>query len=116
MRVPLLLCLVLSTTTLSAGDWPSWRGPNGNGIAVGEKYPTQWSATENVKWKTPLKGKAWSSPVVWGAQVWVTTATEDGRQLGAIAIDRESGRVTHDVALFSVEQPQYADKFNSYGL
>ena len=68
-----------------------------------------------MKWKTPLKGKAWSSPVVWGAQIWVTTATEDGRQLGAIAVDRESGRIVHDLALFTVEQPQYADKFNSYG-
>ncbi|MFM9081621.1 MAG: PQQ-binding-like beta-propeller repeat protein, partial [Opitutaceae bacterium] len=54
-------------------------------------------------------------PVVWGAQIWVTTATEDGRQLGAIAVDRESGRIVHDLALFTVEQPQYADKFNSYG-
>lgn len=112
----LITALLLNSTTPRADEnWPQFRGPTGQGVADATGLPVTWSETENVKWKTPLKGKAWSSPVVWGAQVWVTTATEDGRQLGAIAIDRESGRVVHDVALFSVEQPQYADKFNSYG-
>ena len=107
--------LAIAATSHAGENWSQFRGPTGQGIADATGLPVTWSETEHVKWKTPLKGKAWSSPVVWGAQIWVTTATEDGRQLGAIAVDRESGRIVHDLALFTVEQPQYADKFNSYG-
>ncbi|MFM7748949.1 MAG: PQQ-binding-like beta-propeller repeat protein [Opitutaceae bacterium] len=109
------ILLALAAASRAGENWPQFRGPTGQGVADATGLPVTWSETENVKWKTPLKGKAWSSPVVWGAQIWVTTATEDGRQLGAIAVDRESGRIVHDLALFTVEQPQYADKFNSYG-
>jgi outer membrane protein assembly factor BamB len=52
--------------------------------------------------------------VVLGGQVWLTTASEDGRQLSALAVDRESGRVLHDLKLFDVEKPQYAHPFNTY--
>ncbi|MEY4688901.1 MAG: hypothetical protein RIR76_2924 [Verrucomicrobiota bacterium] len=107
--------LAVAAAPRAGENWPQFRGPTGQGVADATGLPVTWSETENVKWKTPLKGKAWSSPVVWGAQIWVTTATEDGRQLGAIAVDRESGRIVHELALFTVEQPQYADKFNSYG-
>lgn len=107
--------LAIAAVPRAGESWPQFRGPTGQGVADAAGLPVTWSETEHVKWKTPLKGKAWSSPVVWGTQIWVTTATEDGRQLGAIAVDRESGRIVHDVALFTVEQPQYADKFNSYG-
>ena len=107
--------LAVAAAPRAGENWPQFRGPTGQGVADATGLPVKWSETENVKWKTPLKGKAWSSPVVWGAQIWVTTATEDGRQLGAIAVDRESGRIVHELALFTVEQPQYADKFNSYG-
>lgn len=97
MRLPLLLCLVLSTATLSAGDWPSWRGPNGNGIAVGETYPTQWSATENVKWKTPLPGSAGSTPVVTGSLIALTCAERDDKDQNGKnkvwGLNRETGEV-----------------------
>lgn len=117
--LPYLLCVVLC---LGAGGasradavWPQFRGPTGQGISQASGLPVTWSETQGVKWKTAIHGKAWSSPVVWGDQVWVTTATEDGRRLSAIAVDRETGRMVHDLKLFEVETPQYADKFNSYG-
>ena len=115
-RARLTVSLLALSALLRAGEnWPQFRGPTGQGTADSTGLPLTWSETEHVKWKTPLKGKAWSSPVVWGRQVWVTTATEDGRQLGAIAVDRDTGRIVHDLPLFSVAEPQYADKFNSYG-
>jgi hypothetical protein len=67
-----------------------------------------------VKWKTPIHGRAWSSPVIWGNQVWMSTATEEGRELFAVCVDRESGKVTQDLKLFDVEKPQFAHQFNSY--
>lgn len=109
-------CALLLASHLRAEEsWPQFRGPTGQGIATAKGLPLKWSETENVKWKTAIHGKAWSSPVVLGRQIWLTTATEDGRELFAVAVDRDSGRIIHDLRLFQIPEPQYADKFNSYG-
>jgi outer membrane protein assembly factor BamB len=97
-----------------ATEWNQFRGPEGNGIARVGALPLEWSETRNVRWKTAVHGRAWSSPVVSGGQVWMTTATEDGRRLYAVALDRESGRVLHDLELFQVAAPQYAHPANTY--
>ena len=64
--------------------------------------------------ETPIHGKGWSSPVIWGQQVWLTTATTDGHELFAVCIDRDTGKVIHDLKLFDVAKPQYCHPFNSY--
>jgi len=109
------LPLLLLTPMSAADAWPQFRGPTGQGMSDATGLPLKWSETENVRWKTAIHGKAWSSPVVWGEQIWLTTATEDGRELFAVAVDRATGRILHDLKLFEVEKPQYADRFNSYG-
>lgn len=76
--------------------------------------PVQWSETEHVVWKTPIPDKGWSSPVVWGTQVWVTTATADGTELKVLCLDRETGKILHEIGLFHVNDPQFAHQFNSY--
>src|SRR5690606_5070334 len=81
-------------------QWNQYRGPNGDGTSSATGLPVKWSETENVKWKTPVRGKAWSSPVVWNDQIWVTTALPDGKQLFAICLDRTTGKVVHDVTVF----------------
>ncbi len=64
--------------------WPRWRGPSGQGLAVGTGYPDAWSATENIAWKTPVPGRGNSSPIVWRDRVILTTAYDNGRRaLGA---------------------------------
>jgi outer membrane protein assembly factor BamB len=98
----------------AAGNWPQFRGPGGDGHSSSTKLPLTWSETENVKWKTPIHDRGWSSPVVWGGQIWLTTASEDGRQLYAVCVDAASGKIVHDLKLFEVENPQFAHKFNSY--
>ncbi len=59
------------------GDWPYWRGPAADGMAVGDA-PLRWSATENVRWKTDIPGLGHSSPVIWGDHVFLTTAIRTG--------------------------------------
>jgi outer membrane protein assembly factor BamB len=76
--------------------------------------PVEWSEENNVVWKTPIHGRAWSSPVVHDGQIWLTTATEDGRELSVLAVDFESGRILHDLRLFRVDTPQEAHPVNSY--
>src|SRR5262245_4555446 len=79
---PLALCagiaLVLgSVSTATAADsWTQWRGPTGQGIATVSGLPVTWSEKENVAWRTELPGKGWSSPVIDGNEIWMTTALE----------------------------------------
>lgn len=112
----LLTGLLLGNASLRANDanWPEFRGPRGDGTSTSTGLPLKWSATENVVWHTPIHGRGWSSPVIWENQVWLTTATEDGRELSVLCLDRETGKVIHDKKLFDVEKPQFAHKFNTY--
>jgi outer membrane protein assembly factor BamB len=54
--------------------WPGFRGHEMSGVAPAAKVPDRWSATENVKWAAPIAGHGWSSPIVWGDTVFVTSA------------------------------------------
>src|SRR5687767_10483444 len=117
MRRTLLACLlVVSLTPLSpaAENWPEFRGPSADGHADAKGLPVEWSEKTNVAWKTAIHGKAWSSPVIWGKQIWMTTAPEDGKQLFAVCVDRDSGKVVHDIKVFDVEKPAFCHPFNSY--
>ncbi len=77
--------------------------------------PVTWSESDNIVWKTAIHDKGWSSPVIWGKQIWMTTALADGKELWAVCVDRDSGKVIHDVKLFDVEKPAaLSNKVNSY--
>jgi len=105
----------LVMVTLVVGwQWPEFRGADGSGKATATGLPLTWSETEHVRWKTAVHGRAWSSPVVLDNQIWVTTATEDGKQLFALALDQASGKVIRDLKLFDVATPQYVHPFNTY--
>jgi outer membrane protein assembly factor BamB len=73
-------CLLATpAATESPVNWPQFRGTDGAGIADSSRLPTRWSATENVAWTAEVPGRGWSSPIVWGARVYVTTAVNAGR-------------------------------------
>ena len=71
--------------------WSRWRGPSGQGLAIGTGYPTTWSATENVKWKVAVPGAGNSSPIVWGDRIYLTTAYNRGAKLSVLAFRRSDG-------------------------
>ncbi len=113
MRILNLLLLICCSVAF-ASDWPQFRGPNGDGHAsAANKVPTTWSTNQNVKWKTPIHGKAWSSPVVWGQQIWLTTGTPDAKQLFVLCVDAGSGKILREQKLFEVERPQFHHPANS---
>jgi len=60
------------------GNWPQFRGPGARGVGSGRGLPVRWSATQNVAWKADLPGRGWSSPVVWGDRVFLTTVVNEG--------------------------------------
>ncbi len=100
--------------TASAAHWHQFRGPNGDGIADRAKPPLEWAEDRHVRWKTPIHGRGWASPVLWDRQVWIATATEDGKELSVVRVDALTGKVTLDQKLFDVVAPQFCHKFNSY--
>ena len=110
-----LSLFLLAAVATAAENWPQFRGPHANGQATTQGLPVTFSETQNVRWKTPVHGKAWSSPVIWNQAIWMTTATEDGHELGAICLDAESGRILHDVVVFKIATPQFCHPMNSYG-
>lgn len=114
LKTAIACVLMLGTASAEDLNWPEFRGPRGDGITTSTGLPLEWSATNGIRWQAPIHGRAWSSPVVWKTQVWVTTATEDGRQLSVLCLDRETGKILWDQKLFDVEKPQFAHKFNSY--
>jgi len=85
--------LSLASATLLAGNWPEWRGPTRDGVVHGQNLPLQWSATENVRWKTPLPGPGNSTPIVWGGQVFITQALEQEGRRTLMSFDRKSGKL-----------------------
>jgi len=114
--------LLLSAAAATAGDWPQFRGPWGNGhvSAPGDTTPAglplRWSETENVKWKTAIPHRGWSTPVVMGGQVWLTTATLDGHDFFAICVDAESGQIRFNEKLFHADKPEpLNNNVNCYG-
>jgi outer membrane protein assembly factor BamB len=111
----LALFLPLSILACQADEnWPELRGPQRNGHASARKLPLEWSETNHVIWKTPIHDLGWSSPVIWGNQIWLTTATEDGRQMFAVCVDATTGKVLHDVKVFETEAPEHVANVNSY--
>ena len=78
LLISLSLAATISASAAGPFDWPQFRGPGGNGIAEESKLPQKWSTTDNVAWAVDVPGRGWSSPIVWGDRVFVTTAVNDG--------------------------------------
>ena len=101
--LPTLLLLSAAHLLSADGNWPNYRGPAKDGtVDSSAKLPTQWGEDKNVKWKTAIHGRAWSSPTIWGDQVWLTTATTDGKKLTGICVDKNSGKILYDQLLFTI--------------
>jgi len=79
-----------------AGDWPEFRGAGAMGHSDAKNVPVRWSATENVAWKTAIPGEGWSSPVLLGGRLYLTSALPregGGLSLAVFCIDAASGKV-----------------------
>lgn len=142
MKVLLYTLLFLLCRIAGADSWPQFRGPNGDGISTAENVPVKFSESESLKWKTDLPGRGWSSPVLDGTTLWVTTAVEvfpneeerlrilkdageeekvfAARQvatkieLSAVSVNYETGAIEKAVSLTSVENPQTIHAQNSF--
>ena len=132
-------CLRAERTAAAEPEWPQWRGAAGDGHApAAHDLPLTWSETENIAWKTPLEGRGWSSPVIGAGRIWITTAIEraasaeeqaralEGNRMAgqlavsgavtirALCVAQATGKLLHDVELFTIQDPQPIHKLNSF--
>ena len=90
--LPILLTFAATSGAAHGENWPSWRGPRGDGTSHETGLPTRWSSTENIRWKTPLPGRGYSSPVVWGDRIFATWCDEEQKTRVLGCLDRRNGK------------------------
>lgn len=109
--------LLLTPFGVGAQDgWPQFRGPDGQGHSTERGLPVEWSESQNVLWKTPVAGRGWSSPVVAGGRVWLTTAIQNsgGLSLRALAFDADTGREVVNAQVFTYRNRNVLNPKNSH--
>ena len=94
-------------------NWTQFRGSNLNGMAISENIPLKWDESV-IKWKTAIHDKGYSSPVVYNNQIWVTTATTDGKKLYAVCLDYQTGKIIYDLLVFTPEVVEGKHSLNTY--
>ncbi len=148
MMIRLSFLVLVVSVLLPAGSqgfadtWPQFRGPDGDGIAANQATPVEFGEQQNVRWKTELPGKAWSSPVIADGVVWATTAIErvpsdeerialfkqkeveekkfkqlsiaKSIDLKLVALDFNNGTILRTIDLINFEQPDAIHALNSY--
>lgn len=112
--IPIQLLSNLFAAFSQETNWTHFRGSNLDAISSDSLVPVTWNDTTNVIWKTAIRGKGWSSPVVFGNQVWLTTATPDGKEMSAIAVDFTTGNLLHDILLFKQDSIYRKHSINTY--
>lgn len=107
--------LLISSNQASSQEknWTHFRGSNLNGIALSENIPVKLEGSV-IKWKTRIHDNGYSSPVVYNDQVWVTTASPDGKDLYAVCIDYQTGNIIYDIKVFTPEDVEGKHSINTY--
>jgi len=110
------LCFVLwmaASDSLQAENWMRFRGPSGQGISSETELPVTWTTKNNIKWKTDLPGKGWSSPIVYKEHIFLTASTEEGVSCQVICINRKDGSTAWATEVHR-QKPGPMRKQNSY--
>jgi outer membrane protein assembly factor BamB len=90
-RIVIAVAVVSSASFTLADDWPAWRGPTGQGICSEKGLLTSWSQKENVKWKVDLPAAGNSTPIIWKDRIFLTQATEGGKDRATYCLARSDG-------------------------
>jgi len=117
----LLLLTLGGAQAALALDWPEMRGPwrDGHVQAPGDSQPIglplHWSESQNIRWKTEIPFRGWSTPVIMGGKIWLTTATEEGHDFYVLRVNAESGKIEVNKKLFHSDNPEpLGNDVNSY--
>jgi outer membrane protein assembly factor BamB len=107
--------IIIGSHAVSAqeNNWTHFRGTHLNGMAENENIPLKWDESV-IKWKTEIHDRGYSSPVVYNNQIWLTTAKIDGKELYAVCIDFQTGKIIYDIKVFDPGEIQRKHPVNSY--
>ncbi|HUX56418.1 MAG TPA: PQQ-binding-like beta-propeller repeat protein [Bacteroidales bacterium] len=94
-------------------NWTHFRGSNLNGMTADENIPLKWDDSV-IKWKTEIHDRGYSSPVVYNNQIWVTTAKSDGKELYAVCVNYQTGKIIYDIKVFTPEEVEGKHSLNTY--
>lgn len=95
--------LAATLLLLAVQEWPRFRGPDGQGHSPETGLPLAWNAETNLSWKTALPGEGWSSPVVWGDKVFLTSAADGGKKCLVLCVEAATGRILWEKHVFDQE-------------
>src|SRR5262245_9047751 len=84
---------VLFANVTLGGDWPQWRGPQGDSVSKETGLPIQWSEAKSVAWKANLPEWGASTPAIWGNALFVTSHNETTKELLLLKLDKRSGKI-----------------------
>jgi outer membrane protein assembly factor BamB len=111
----IISALLFFSQELSAQQsWTHFRGNNLDGISEATSCPIKWTPDSAIVWKTKIHGRGWSSPVVLNDQIWMTTATTDGKEMSAVCVDFRSGELQKDVVVFRPDSVERKHDINSF--
>jgi outer membrane protein assembly factor BamB len=115
LAAPLAVAILFGAAA-GAEDWPQFRGPTGQGVAAARGLPLSWSESSNIVWKAAVPGRGWSSPVVAGDRVWLTSGVEEGggASLRALAYDIGTGRQVVSTEVFRMDSSRLLNLKNSH--
>lgn len=110
----LFLTLLSIVLPAQQTDWTHFRGSLLNGISTEKNVPVKWDESSGIVWKVPSFGRGWSSPVVYGNQVWITSETNNGKQMYALCYDFTTGKELYRIKLFEPEKVFSKHEINTY--
>jgi len=113
LKLQVLILWSLIGLNAAAENWPCFRGPSHQGISTEQGLPLHWSASSNVLWKVAIPPLGWSSPIVWGDSLFLTTSPADGKVLRLLRIDRRTGNTLWDRPVVD-QDPIRKDEGNSW--
>ncbi len=98
--------VISSLSAIEADDaaihWNQFRGPAGDGVSESKLLPVEFDESKNVRWKVGIPEQGWSSPVVWGDEIWLTSGSDEKKELWAVCVDLESGRIKQNIKVFDM--------------
>ncbi|HEY6168128.1 MAG TPA: PQQ-binding-like beta-propeller repeat protein [Verrucomicrobiae bacterium] len=108
--------IALTAASLSAEDWPEFRGPTGQGLSTSRGLPVEWSATKNVAWKVAVPGDGWSSPVIVNGRVYLTSAVSGSGALSlrVLCLNAADGKLIWNTEALAPADPGRKHNKNSH--
>lgn len=105
---------VITSCQSQNSNWTHFRGSNLDGIAIVNHVPLKWTKDSNIVWKAEIHDRGWSSPVVYNDQVWMTTASGDGKELYAVCVNFKTGETIYDLKIFEPDKVFGKHSINTY--